>query len=161
MSSYRDESSPDNFRSGSDDREINGAQYDSRDQQSHGHYRLPPHQQHTQVNLSVPPRGPMNHHNDRRGWNNQPDYDHYNRGRNLASNGRGRYRDRDQEGYRSPPRYNRRSRSRSRSPPRRHANTRSRSPYYGGAPSREIHMEGLPYDMSENDVGITLSPPDH
>ena len=57
----------------------------------------------------------------------------------------GGYRDRDREGYRSP---GYESRSRSRSP------QRDRSPYYGGPPSREIMMDGLPLDMVEEDVGL-------
>lgn len=80
-------------------------------------------------------------------------YDNYRRGRSPSPRGQGRrgYLDRDREDYRSPP-YGSRSRSRSlsRSP------RRGRSPYYGGPPSREVILEGLPLDMVEDDVGHHL-----
>ncbi|KAF2674884.1 hypothetical protein BT63DRAFT_381570 [Microthyrium microscopicum] len=60
------------------------------------------------------------------------------------------YRDRDREDYRSP-RHD--SRSRSRSPSRRE---RARSPWYGGPPNREVIMEGLPMDITENDIRSEL-----
>lgn len=50
---------------------------------------------------------------------------------------RGRYTDRDREGYRSPPR----------------ERSRSRSPYYGGPPNRNVILEGLPIEMTQEDVG--------
>lgn len=76
-------------------------------------------------------------------------HDRYRRGRTPPPNDYVRtYRDRDREGYRSPS-YNSRSRSRS---PRRH-----KSPGYGGPPSREVILEGLPLDMIEEDVRQHLS----
>ena len=75
-------------------------------------------------------------------------YSNDKRGRDPSPRGVPRgYRDRDREGYRSP-KYD--SRSRSQSP------RRDRSPYYGGPPSREIMMDGLPLDMVEEDVGHHL-----
>ena len=77
-------------------------------------------------------------------------YDSYRRGRSSPPQGRtGGYRDRDHEGYRSP-RYD--SRSRSRSP------RRDRSPYYGGPPSREVILEALPLEMTEEDVPTPTTP---
>ncbi|KAI9833288.1 MAG: hypothetical protein M1819_003682 [Sarea resinae] len=58
---------------------------------------------------------------------------------------RNAYRDRDREGYRSP---SDGSRSRSRSTDRR----RGRSPQFGGPPSRDIILEGLPVEMTEDDL---------
>ncbi|CAG8982970.1 hypothetical protein HYALB_00003549 [Hymenoscyphus albidus] len=58
--------------------------------------------------------------------------------------GRGRYTDRDREGYRSPPRQR----------------SRSRSPYYGGPPNRNVMLDGLPKEMTQEDVGRpVLKPP--
>lgn len=55
--------------------------------------------------------------------------------------GRGRYADRDQEGYRSP-----------------HNDTRrSASPNFGGFPSCTIILEGLPSQMSQEDVRRPVS----
>lgn len=84
---------------------------------------------------------------------NSNSHDNYRRGRSPSPRGQGRrgYRDRDREEYRSPP-Y--RSRSRTRSPSR--SPRRGRSPYYGGPPSREVILEGLPLDMVEDDVGHHL-----
>ncbi|KFY75830.1 hypothetical protein V498_09903 [Pseudogymnoascus sp. VKM F-4517 (FW-2822)] len=62
--------------------------------------------------------------------------------RSPRREGRGRYTDRDREGYRSP----RRERSRS----------RSRSPYYGGAPSRTVIIDGLPVEMTQEDIADEL-----
>ena len=95
------------------------------------------------------------HHPDSRDWDRMDrkergapwDYDNHLRGRSPRRyNQHEAYVDRDREGYRSSD-YD--SRSRSRSPRRR----RSRSPYYGGPPSREVMMDGLPLDMFEEDVG--------
>ena len=94
-------------------------------------------------------------------WSNRRDQDDSRtyrderRGRTPSPRPRGGYRDRDREGYRSSAQN---SRSRSQSP------RRERSPYYGGPPSREIMMDGLPLDMVEEDVGlpntkISISPP--
>src|ERR1700753_309111 len=66
---------------------------------------------------------------------------------------RQKYRDRDREGYRSP-RYTSRSRSRSRGSPRRR--DREHSPPYSGNPSREIIMEGIPVDMTDQDVRLHI-----
>ena len=77
------------------------------------------------------------------------EYDNYRRGRSPSPQGRyGGYRDRDREGYRSSG-YD--SRSRSRSP------RRDKSPYYGGPPSREVILEGLPVEMTEEDVPTPTS----
>ncbi|KAI4253077.1 MAG: hypothetical protein LQ352_003921 [Teloschistes flavicans] len=76
-------------------------------------------------------------------------YNDYWRDRPRSPDARRRgYVDRDREGYRSPG-YNGRSRSRSRS---RSPQRRDRSPYFGGPPSREVIMEGIPLDISEEDV---------
>ncbi|TVY81410.1 putative RNA-binding protein [Lachnellula suecica] len=50
--------------------------------------------------------------------------------------GRVQYADRDREEYRSPPR-NR---------------SRSRSPYFGGPPNKSVILEGLPMDMTQEDI---------
>lgn len=73
-------------------------------------------------------------------------YDSDRRGRSppLRGERHSGYVDRDREGYRSPD-YDSRSRS--------HSPRRDRSPYYGGPPSREVIMEGLPQEMTEDDVG--------
>lgn len=77
------------------------------------------------------------------------DHEDHSRGRPTSPRrgNKGGYRDRDREGYRSPRYY---SRSRSGSP------RRDRSPYYGGPPSREVMLEGIPLDMVEDDVGHHL-----
>ncbi|POS87741.1 hypothetical protein EPUL_000780 [Erysiphe pulchra] len=59
----------------------------------------------------------------------------YERSRSPRREGRGRYTDRDREGYLSP----RRERS------------RSRSPYYGAPPNRNVILEGLPFDFTQED----------
>lgn len=77
-------------------------------------------------------------------------YDTYRRGRSPSPRGRnGGYRDRDREGYRSSG-YD----SRSRSPSPR----RDKVPYYGGPPSREVILEGLPLEMTEEDVPTPTNP---
>ncbi|KAG9230866.1 hypothetical protein BJ875DRAFT_471033 [Amylocarpus encephaloides] len=58
------------------------------------------------------------------------------RSRSPRREGRGRYTDRDKEGYRSP----RRDRS------------RSRSPYFGGTPNRNVILEGLPAHFTQEDI---------
>ena len=78
------------------------------------------------------------------------DYDNYRRGRSPVTKGRnGGYRDRDRVGYRSS---GHDSRSRSRSP------RRDKSPYYGAPPSREVILEGLPLEMTEEDVPTPTNP---
>ncbi|KAG0650519.1 putative RNA-binding [Hyphodiscus hymeniophilus] len=57
--------------------------------------------------------------------------------------GRGRYTDRDREDYKSPPR----------------DRSRSRSPYYGASPNRNVILEGLPLEMTQEDVGGPISTP--
>src|SRR4051794_37757708 len=57
------------------------------------------------------------------------------RSRSPRRERRGRYVDRDGEDYQSP------ARSRS----------RSRSPYYGGKPNRNVILEGIPIDMTQED----------
>lgn len=77
-------------------------------------------------------------------------YDTYRHGRSPSPRGRnGGYRDRDREGYRSSG-YD----SRSRSPSPR----RDKAPYYGGPPSREVILEGLPLEMTEEDVPTPTNP---
>ena len=80
-----------------------------------------------------PPRGPATHlRKDRH--NNHHEHE-YERSRSPRRDGRGRYTDRDQEGYESP-----RDRS------------RSRSPYFGAPPNRTVILEGLPLSMTQEDV---------
>ncbi|PVH74065.1 hypothetical protein DL98DRAFT_594475 [Cadophora sp. DSE1049] len=69
--------------------------------------------------------------------------DSYDRGydRSRSPRGRARYTDRDREGYQSP----RRERS------------RSRSPYFGAPPNRNVILEGLPFDWTQEDVGRPIS----
>jgi RNA-binding protein 5/10 len=66
---------------------------------------------------------------------------------------RGRYNDRDREGYRSPPYGETSSRSWSRSRSQSRSRSRSRSPHYGAPPSRTIILEGIPINMTQEDVG--------
>lgn len=70
-------------------------------------------------------------------WEERRDERNYDRSRSPRREGRGRYNDRDREGYVSP----RRERS------------RSRSPYFGGTPNRNVILEGLPLDLTQEDVG--------
>ncbi|KAI9808606.1 MAG: hypothetical protein M1825_003756 [Sarcosagium campestre] len=78
---------------------------------------------------------------------------HEHRSRSPRSRYQGGYRDRDGEDYRSPDyNYSRSgSRSRSRSP------RRNRSPRFGGPPSRDVMMEGLPLDLREEHIFYELS----
>ncbi|KAJ5780397.1 hypothetical protein N7457_005557 [Penicillium paradoxum] len=71
----------------------------------------------------------------------------YRQRNSRSSPGRGRntYRDRDREGYRSGSH----SRSRSRSP--------RRGPSHLGQVSREVMMEGLPVDMTEEHISVELN----
>ncbi|KAL8796890.1 MAG: hypothetical protein Q9195_000973 [Heterodermia aff. obscurata] len=81
-------------------------------------------------------------------WDRNQDYDNYRRGRSPITKSRnGGYRDRDRVGYRSS---GHDSRSRSRSP------RRDKSPYYGAPPSREVILEGLPLEMTEEDISKEL-----
>lgn len=97
-----------------------------------------------------PPRGPLGENryqqqtsdrNDRGRWETR-DSDHrdYERSRSPRREGRGRYIDRDREGYQSP----------------RRARSRSRSPYYGAPPNRNVILEGLPLDFTQEDVGCPI-----
>lgn len=97
------------------------------------------------MNASSPPEGQW-HQNDVIYVNphDQPDAP-----RRPRAEGRGRYNDRDREGYRSPQYRGSRSRSWSRSRSR----SQSRSPYYGAPPSRTIILEGIPMNMTQEDVG--------
>ena len=61
----------------------------------------------------------------------------YERSRSPRREARGRYTDRDREDYQSPPR----------------DRSRSRSPYYGAPPNRNVILEGLPLEMTQEDVG--------
>ncbi|KAI9877440.1 MAG: hypothetical protein M1830_003897 [Pleopsidium flavum] len=105
--------------------------------------RTPPHDR-----SRTPPRGPAVEakNGSMREWDLRRERDsaRERKDHRRGQSPRGGYRDRDQEGYRSPG-YD--SRSRSRSP------RRDRSPYYGGPPSREVILEGLPVEMAEDDVG--------
>ncbi|KAI9821495.1 MAG: hypothetical protein M1832_003343 [Thelocarpon impressellum] len=97
----------------------------------------------------TPPRGPAPgsiHPDAGRDWDARRGHgrDDRRRGRSLSPQQRA-YRDRDREGYRSPTRDDG---TRSGSRPRH----RSRSPYYGGVPSRDVIMEGLPVDLKEDDI---------
>lgn len=75
---------------------------------------------------------------DRERWEiRDTDSREYERSRSPRREGRGRYTDRDRENYVSP----RRERS------------RSRSPYYGAPPNRNVILEGLPLDFTQEDVG--------
>ncbi|KAI9050340.1 hypothetical protein LZ554_005506 [Drepanopeziza brunnea f. sp. 'monogermtubi'] len=58
------------------------------------------------------------------------------RSRSPRREGRSRYTDRDREGYESP----RRDRS------------RSHSPYFGGSPNRNVILEGLPFEWTQEDI---------
>ncbi|OJJ44256.1 hypothetical protein ASPZODRAFT_135050 [Penicilliopsis zonata CBS 506.65] len=102
---------------------------------------------HDEDRTRSPPRGPAVERSGE--YSRDRDYRrHSSRSPHPPPSRRGRpsYRDRDREGYRSPP-YRSRSHSRSYS--------RSRSPRRGrhfGQESREIMMDGLPADMGEEDV---------
>jgi RNA-binding protein 5/10 len=67
----------------------------------------------------------------------------YERSRSPWREGRGRYTDRDREDYKSP------SRDKS----------RSRSPYFGAPPNRNVILEGLPLEMTQEDVGRPIPTP--
>jgi len=93
----------------------------------------------------TPPQGPAGDwthnsaHPERGRWEDGNDHDRerrYDRSRSPRREGRGRYTDRDREGYQSP-----------------RARSRSRSPYYGAPPNRNVILEGLPIDMTQEDVG--------
>ncbi|RKF71786.1 putative RNA-binding protein C57A7.13 [Golovinomyces cichoracearum] len=74
---------------------------------------------------------------DRERWEiRDTDSREYERSRSPRREGRGRYTDRDRENYVSP----RRERS------------RSRSPYYGAPPNRNVILEGLPLDFTQEDI---------
>lgn len=75
--------------------------------------------------------GDMNHDRSRR------------RSRSPKRERRGRYVDRDGENYESPVR----------------SRSRSRSPYYGGAPNRNVILEGIPTNMTQEDVGRPFPTP--
>ncbi|KAF1809888.1 hypothetical protein P152DRAFT_141819 [Eremomyces bilateralis CBS 781.70] len=75
-------------------------------------------------------------------------YEQRPRDRGPRDRHRSGYRDRDRAGYRSPP-YGERRRSLSRSSPR---GGRDRSPRREPQPSKEIHMDGLPESMKEDDI---------
>ena len=67
----------------------------------------------------------------------------YERSRSPRREGRGRYTDRDREDYQSPPR----------------DRSRSRSPFYGAPPNRNVILEGLPMEMTQEDVGCPILTP--
>ncbi|KAL2807688.1 hypothetical protein BJX63DRAFT_411528 [Aspergillus granulosus] len=104
----------------------------------------------------TPPRGPAldrrheypRDHSDSRSRYRSRDHDEFRRrsSRSPPRRPRGGYRDRDREGYRSRSRS--RSYSRSRSP-------RRDRPHYGQE-SREVMMDGLPVDMTEEDISKEL-----
>ncbi|TAQ85482.1 hypothetical protein B7494_g6193 [Chlorociboria aeruginascens] len=68
-------------------------------------------------------------------WKHSPDHGREEL-RSPRRETRGRYTDRDREDYQSPP----------------HDRSRSRSPYFGGPPSRTIILEGLPMEMTQEDI---------
>ncbi|KAL3464315.1 hypothetical protein BJX64DRAFT_94859 [Aspergillus heterothallicus] len=104
----------------------------------------------------TPPRGPAadrrheypRDHSDSRSRYRSQDRDDFRRrsSRSPLRRSRGGYRDRDREGYRSRSRS--RSYSRSRSP-------RRDRPHHGQE-SREVMMDGLPVDMTEEDISKEL-----
>ena len=104
-----------------------------------------------------PPHGPAanNGRNDHRNdgdWDRgsrQYDrgYTHRDRSSPSPRRGRGWYRDRDREDYQSPS-YDSRSRSRS--------SREERPRRYAAPPNKEIMMEGLAIDMTEEDVRSSL-----
>jgi hypothetical protein len=67
----------------------------------------------------------------------------YERSRSPQREGRERYTDRDREDYQSPPR----------------DRSRSRSPFYGAPPNRNVILEGLPMEMTQEDVGHPILTP--
>ncbi|TVY23135.1 putative RNA-binding protein [Lachnellula hyalina] len=91
-------------------------------------------------NTRTPPRGPAGERMNESDRYQRDERDGNGHGRERSRSprweGRGRYTDRDREGYRSPPR-NR---------------SRSRSPYFGGPPNRNVILEGLPTDMTQEDI---------
>ncbi|KAI9889279.1 MAG: hypothetical protein M1814_005654 [Vezdaea aestivalis] len=97
----------------------------------------------------TPPRGPggsYNHDSGRSQWrgNDSRRYDSRNRhgrSRSRSRSPRHSYRDRDHENYRSP-------RRRSRSP----SQQRERRTLLKGPPSKDLIMEGIPVDMTEDDI---------
>ena len=102
-------------------------------------------------NSRSPPRGPASDrmynsaHRERSQWDER--YSHsldrgYEHSRSPRREERARYTDRDREGYQSPLR----------------DRSRSRSPYFGGPPNRTVILEGLPIDMTQEDVGRPISP---
>ncbi|KAH7333384.1 hypothetical protein BKA65DRAFT_403493 [Rhexocercosporidium sp. MPI-PUGE-AT-0058] len=98
----------------------------------------------SQDDARTPPRGlapertSNSANNERRHREDRLDsYDRgYDRSRSPRRDGRGRYTDRDREGYKSP----RRDRS------------RSRSPHFGGHPNRNVILEGLPFEWTQEDI---------
>ncbi|KAI4204202.1 MAG: hypothetical protein LQ350_001393 [Teloschistes chrysophthalmus] len=123
-----------------------------RDSRSHsGRHQRPTSRDQYRRSPSPPRRyaSPHGNHDSRPARDESRGYNDNWRDRPRSPDARRRgYVDRDREGYQSPV-YNGRSvsRSRSRSPQRR-----DRSPYFGGPPSREVIMEGIPLDISEEDV---------
>lgn len=99
----------------------------------------------SQDHTRTPPRGPADErrndpaHSERRHWDERRDERSYERSRSPRREGRGHYTDRDREGYTSPRR------------------ERSRSPYFGGAPNRNVILEGLPMEWTQEDVGRPIS----
>lgn len=88
---------------------------------------------------------------DERSSSTRPyDFVRYERSRSPWRSDNHGYRDRDQENYRSPDRGHY---SRSSSPRRR-----DYSPNYGGPPSKEVILEGLPAGLMEDDVGSPMRP---
>ncbi|CZS91832.1 related to RNA binding motif protein [Rhynchosporium agropyri] len=92
----------------------------------------------TPPRASVPGRTSITANNERR--HKEDRYESYDRGydrsRSPRRDVRAHYTDRDREGYQSP----RRDRS------------RSRSPYFGGPPNRNVILEGLPFEWTQEDI---------
>ncbi|KAK6580576.1 hypothetical protein PZA11_006812 [Diplocarpon coronariae] len=93
-------------------------------------------------NSRTPPRGSASQRaydfasTERQFREERPDGYDRSRSRSPRREGRSRYTDRDREGYESP----RRERS------------RSRSPYFGGPPNRNVILEGLPSEWTQEDI---------
>ncbi|CZR58454.1 related to RNA binding motif protein [Phialocephala subalpina] len=89
-----------------------------------------------------PPRGPAGErpvYGERYVEDRHHNYDRR-RSRSPRREGRGRYTDRDKEDYRSP------SRDRS----------RSHSPYFGGPPNRNVILEGIPLEWTQEDQELAI-----
>src|SRR6187402_1924601 len=96
----------------------------------------------SQDNPRTPPRGPAvertytSENADRRFREDRVESSRdrgYDRSRSPRRENRGSYTDRDREGYQSP----------------RRERNRSRSPYFGGPPNRNVILEGIPFEWTQ------------